>query len=91
MDGVPPKRRRTSIALQFVGQRGDLLDRSDEVQWVTGADAAPRLDAAGFAVRVGGLGEREGMAELDRQFPELRTMAPAERPDSTVDARARRG
>ena len=67
----------------MIGLARAFLDRGDEVQWVTGADAAPRLAAAGFAVDAGGLGEREGMAELDRQFPELRTMAPAERPAYT--------
>jgi UDP:flavonoid glycosyltransferase YjiC (YdhE family) len=56
------------------------LDRGDSVLWATGADACARLEQEGFATSATGLTERGGMAELDRQFPEIRTMPPAERP-----------
>ena len=57
------------------------LDRGDEVLWVTGADACDRLEREGFETSAAGLGEREGMSEFNRQFPEIQTLPPPERPD----------
>jgi UDP:flavonoid glycosyltransferase YjiC (YdhE family) len=65
----------------MVGLARAFLARGDEVLWVTGADACARLEREGFRTSAAGLGEREGMAELDRQFPEIRTLAPSERPE----------
>ena len=62
------------LAREFVGQ-------GDEVMWVTGADACLRLTREGFRTSAAGLSERDGMSELSRQFPELQTMAPADRPE----------
>ncbi|MEO8694279.1 MAG: glycosyltransferase [Acidimicrobiales bacterium] len=56
------------------------LDRGDSVLWATGADSCGRLEQEGFETSVAGRSERDAMAELDRQFPEIKTMPPAERP-----------
>lgn len=58
-----------------------LLDRGDEVLWVTGADECARLERDGFRAAPAGLGEREAMAELMRRFPEIHDMPPSETAD----------
>jgi UDP:flavonoid glycosyltransferase YjiC (YdhE family) len=58
-----------------------LLDRGHDLLWVTGADACERLAREGFRAAAAGLGERQGMAELYRRFPQIPSLAPSERPD----------
>jgi UDP:flavonoid glycosyltransferase YjiC (YdhE family) len=55
----------------MVGLARAFLDRGDSVLWITGADACARLEREGFDASPAGLGEREGMAELNRRFPEI--------------------
>lgn len=57
-----------------------LRDRGDDVAWAAAAEVAPRLQAEGFPVLEAGLGDAEGMGELMRRYPELREMAPSDRP-----------
>lgn len=65
----------------MVGLARAFLDRGDRVLWVTGADACARLEREGIETSPAGLSEREGMSELARQFPEIQTMPPADRPN----------
>jgi len=58
-----------------------LVERGHDVLWATGADASERLSREGFRTAASGLGERQGMAELYRRFPEIHTMPPPERPN----------
>jgi UDP:flavonoid glycosyltransferase YjiC (YdhE family) len=46
-------------------------DRGDDVLWVTGSDATPRLEAEGIATAMAGISEREGMGALFARFPEV--------------------
>jgi UDP:flavonoid glycosyltransferase YjiC (YdhE family) len=65
----------------MVGLARAFLDRGDRVLWVTGADACARLEREGIETSPAGLSERDGMSELSRQFPEIQSMPPADRPD----------
>jgi UDP:flavonoid glycosyltransferase YjiC (YdhE family) len=58
-----------------------LLSRGHDVLWATGADACERLAREGFRAAAAGLGERQGMADLYRRFPQIHSMPPSERPD----------
>ncbi|MEO5840822.1 MAG: glycosyltransferase [Acidimicrobiales bacterium] len=64
----------------MVGLARAFVDRGDHVLWVTGADACARLESEGIETAVAGVSERDGMSELNRRFPEIQTMPPAERP-----------
>ena len=65
----------------MVGLARAFLDRGDPVLWVTGADACARLEREGIETSAAGLSERDGMSELNRQFPEIQAMPPSERPN----------
>ncbi|HUP71595.1 MAG TPA: glycosyltransferase [Acidimicrobiales bacterium] len=65
----------------MVGLARAFLDRGDSVLWVTGADACARLEREGFEASPAGRGEREGMAEVNRRFPEIQKLPPPERPE----------
>ena len=56
------------------------LERGDEVLWATAGPACARLEREGFRAVAAGLDEAEGMSELARRFPELQSLAPADRP-----------
>ena len=56
------------------------LDRGDEVRWVTGPEGCTSLERQGFSTTSVGLSERDGLAEVNRRFPEIATLPPAERP-----------
>jgi UDP:flavonoid glycosyltransferase YjiC (YdhE family) len=64
----------------MVGLARAFVDRGDSVLWVTGADASARLVREGFEAAAAGLSERDGMSELNRQFPEIQELPPSERP-----------
>ena len=58
-----------------------LLDRGDDVLWATGSDSCVRLDREGVTTTPAGLGEREGMSEFYRRFPEVHELPPPARSD----------
>src|SRR4051812_29912221 len=64
----------------MVGLARAFVDRGDSVLWVTGADACARLEREGFHTSAAGPSERDAMADLNRQFPEIQAMPPQERP-----------
>ena len=65
----------------MVGLARAFTEHGDSVLWVTGADACIRLEQEGFRTSAAGLSERDGMSELNRQFPEIQALAPSERPN----------
>lgn len=58
-----------------------LIQRGDEVLWVTGAPECERLQRDGFEATAAGLDERAAMAEFVRCFPEIREMPGAAKGD----------
>ena len=58
-----------------------LIQRGDEVLWVTGAQECGRLQRDGFQATPAGLDERAGMAKAIRRFPEIHEMLGAEKAD----------
>jgi UDP:flavonoid glycosyltransferase YjiC (YdhE family) len=57
-----------------------LLAQGDEVLWLTGAESCAALEHEGFRTVAVGMGERDGIAEVNRRFPEIAALPPAERP-----------
>jgi len=57
------------------------VDRGDDVQWAAAAEVAPRLEREGFPVHAAGPGLAGSFQEVDRRFPGLDSLPPAERPD----------
>jgi UDP:flavonoid glycosyltransferase YjiC (YdhE family) len=55
--------------------------RGHQVAWAAAAEVAPRLQGEGFEATAAGLGPDDAFAELDRRFPEVRALPPADRPD----------
>lgn len=51
-----------------------LIQRGDDVLWVTGAQECERLQRDGFQATPAGLDERDGMAEYVRRYPEIQEM-----------------
>ena len=51
-----------------------LIQRGDEVLWVTGPQECDRLQRDGFQARPGGLDERAQMVEYHRRYPEIQAM-----------------
>ncbi|MEI7547871.1 MAG: glycosyltransferase [Actinomycetota bacterium] len=58
-----------------------LVDRGDDVHWVTGAQECARLERDGFQASAAGLDERQGMAQLFRCFPEAHDVPGPEKAD----------
>jgi len=55
-----------------------LIQRGDDVLWVTGAQECGRLQRDGFQATPAGLDERDGMAEFLGRYPERKAMLGAE-------------
>ena len=51
-----------------------LVQRGDDVLWVTGAQECGRLQRDGFQATPAGLDERAQMAEYFRRYPEIQEM-----------------
>ena len=58
-----------------------LIQRRDEVLWMTGATECARLQRDGFEATAAGLDERVAQAELLRRFPEIHEMPGTEKAD----------
>ncbi|MCA1839576.1 MAG: glycosyltransferase [Actinomycetota bacterium] len=55
-----------------------LTESGHEVIFVTSADFAPRIEAAGFEVRTAGIPLEEAFAQVRQRFPDLADVAPDE-------------
>lgn len=57
------------------------VDQGHAVLWAAAGPVCARLEREGFRAVEAGLDEAASMAEFAQRFPEVRTLAPAERPD----------
>lgn len=57
------------------------LQAGHAVGWAAAEDVCSRLRLEGFDALAAGLGEDVAHAEFERRFPQVRVMAPADRPD----------